>query len=733
MTAKEQLQLIQEGYTRDQVVMIVEGLDAGLDVTVYRNKDFLAFQMYQIREGLLEGLPVKHYAKPEFDWFQMEEIRLGLKDGVDISYYAKPEIDYEKMRQIRLGLHDGVNLTPFLSFNAGVIEEIREAKLAKVDISKYVKQRYDDEQLHSIRLALEDGIDIDPYLIDDFRGVAISEIHKGIKSGLDVSEYAKPEYNWQQMREIRLGLEHRVDISIYADPLYRWRQMREIRLGLEAGLPVGLYKSLMYPADEMIKKRQELLKQMQFMEGEQMKQPVPPPETIEAAEPIGDDVMAVSTSQNSMQAYLTISVQGSKFTKKEILDFLESKGIVKGIREDALEAISKGKYGTDPILIAQGSMPQRGADGWYEFFFRTNVEKKPRQLADDSVDYQNIEWFETVNEGQKIAFYHEAEEGTDGYQVTGEPLLARKGTERTRLTGSGFRVDEDKKTYWSTIDGMIKLDGTRIDITKQLILDEITMATGNLTFDGSIVIQGKVGNGTKIKATEDIMIEGSVGAATIESGGSVILKQGMNSAGKGFIRAEGDVVSKFFESVKVYAKGNIQTNNSLNSELFAEGKIEVINTIAGGKVQSKTEIKTYDAGNRVGIATNLAITVSEETKRVKFLTEEEIKKVTGELTTLKSSYEDFQAKYPPEIRNTMDIFLKLENAIFTKEKQMKELLEKLTALDEEIKELDLAQVVIKGNAYEGVSVTMRGITWKANNSYNIVIKSKNNRLDVAKN
>lgn len=731
MTSKERLSLLEEGYTQDQVMMIVEGLDAGLDVTAYRNKDFLPFQMYQIREGLLEGLPVEHYAKPEFDYFQMEEIRLGLLEGVNISIYANPEIHYEKMRQLRLGLHDGINLTPFLNMNAGIIGEIREARLSKVDISKYVKKRYDDEQLRSIRLALEDGIDIDPYLIDDFRGVVISEIHKGLKNGLDVSEYAKLEYNWQQMREIRLGLEHRVDTSIYADPLYNWRQMREIRLGLEAGLPVSLYKSLMYPADEMIIKRQELLKLI--MEEEQLQQPELPLESVEAAEPIGDDVMAVTTAQMGMQAYLTIAEQGSKFTKKEIMDFLESKGIVKGIQEDELDAISKGRYGTEPILIAKGVIPKKGEDGWYEFFFRTNVEKKPRKLADDSVDYQNIEWFETVSEGQKIAVYHEAEEGTDGYLVTGEPVLARKGSEIGRLTGSGFRVDEDKKTYWATMDGMIKLHDTRIDITKKLILDEITIATGNLTFDGSIVIQGKVGNGTKIKATEDIMIEGSVGAATIESGGSVILKQGMNSAGKGFIRAGGDVVSKFFESVKVYAGGNIQTNNCLNSELFAEGKIEVVNTIAGGKVESKTEIQTFDAGNRVGIPTNLAITVSDETKRERFQTEEEIKKVTGELVTLKNSYEDFQVKYPPEIRNTMDIFLKLENAIFTKDMQMKELTDKLLALEEEIKKLDLAKVVIKGNAFEGVTVAMRGVVWKANNLYNITIRSKNSRLDIANN
>lgn len=732
MTPKERLDLQKEGYTQDQIMMIVEGIDAGLDVSAYRNKEFLAFQMFQIREGLQEGLPVECYAKPEFGWFQMEEIRLGLKEGLNISLYAKPEIPYEKMRQIRLGLSQGMNLTPFINLNAGVIREVREAKLKNVDILKYVKARYDDEQLQSIRIALEDGIDIDPYLLDEFRGVAISEIYKGLKGGLDVSSYAKTDYNWQQMREIRLGLESRINTSLYDDPLYNWQQMREIRLGLEQGLPVISYQSLMYPAYEMEKKRQAILKEI-IEEERLLQQQEELSDSVETAEPIGDDVMAITTTQRGMQAYLTISVQGKKFTKKEILQFLEDKGVVKGIDEDKVDAISKGRYGTEPVLIAEGRVPKKGADGWYEFFFRTNVEKKPRVLGDGSVDYQNIEWFETVNAEQKIAYYHEAEEGEDGYLVTGVPLIARKGSEMKRLTGSGFRVDEDKKTYWAVVDGMIKLKDTRIDISKKLILDEITIATGNLDFDGSIVIRGKVGNGTKIKASEDIVIEGPVGAATIECDGSVILKQGMNSAWKGSIRAGGDIVSKFFESVKVYAGGNIQTNNSLNSEMYAEGKIEVSNTIAGGKVESKTEIRTYEAGNRVGINTNLAITVSDEAKRDKFATEEEIKKVRGELTTLKHSYEDFQVKYPPEIRNTMDIFLKMEKAIFTKEKQLEGLEDKLEALEDEVKKLDLAKILIRGNAYEGVTVAVRGMAWKATNLYNITVKVRDNRLEIINN
>lgn len=732
MTPKERLELLQQGYTKDQVLMISEGLEAGLDVSAYRNRDFMAFQMYQIREGLRDHLPVEAYAKPEYDWFQMEEIRLGLKEGLDISQYAKPEVSYEKMRQLRLGLSQGVKLAPYLNLDAGILREVREAKLAKVDISKYVKAHYDAGQLHSIRKALADGIDIDPYLALELRGVAISEIYKGLKSGLDVSSYAKLEYNWQQMREIRLGLENRVDTSLYADPMYSWQQMREIRLGLGLGLPVDTYRNLMYPDFEMKKRRQALM--LQILEKEMLEEHnMFSSDETEAARPLGDDIMAVTIAQNGMQAYLTIVAEGKKFTKKELVQFLEEKGVTMGLLEDTLNAIVKGKYGKSTVLVAQGSIPRKGADGWYEFFFRTDVEKRPRVLADGSVDYQNIEWFETVSEGQKIAYYHEAEEGQDGFLVTGERLAARKGAEIKRLTGSGFRVDEDKKTYWSAVDGMIKLRGTRIDITKKLILDEITMATGNMEFDGSILVRGMVGNGTKIKATEDIVIEGPVEAADIVCGGNVILTQGMNAAWKGSIRAAGNIISKYFEAVKVYAGGNIQTNNSLNSELYAEGKVEVLRTIAGGKVESKTEITTFEAGNRAGINTNLAITLSDESKRKKALVEEELKTVTGELATLRNSHVDFQLKFPPEVRNSMDLYLKLEKAIYTKEKEYKELEEKLKKLDDEIERLDLAKIIIKGNAFEGVAVALGGFVWRSTQLHNITVKVRDHKLEILNN
>ena len=729
MLPQERLSLMKEGYTQDQVEVIAKGLDKGLDVSVYRDREFLAIQMEQIRLGLEDGLPVWVYASPEYDWFQMEEIRLGLKAGLDISMYASPEVPYEKMRQLRVGWEQGVNLTAYMDYDAGILKEIREARLASVDILEYVREGYDQEQLHSIRVALAEGIDIGPYAKMDFRGVAIAEIYKGLKSGLDVSVYAKIEYNWQQMREIRLGLESRVDISYYSDPLYRWQQMKEIRLGLEEGLPVILYQSLMYPSYEMARKRKELLAQVeqQFEEHQEL------PEEEEINRLLNENGLAVTTSQRGMQAYLTVKAQKQTFSRKELLAFLESRDVRKGIREENLQAVMEGRYGTEPILIAQGAIPRKGADGWYEFFFRTDVEKKPRVLEDGSVDYQNIEWFETVTAGQKIAYYHEAQDGIDGYLVTGEPLVARKGTEMKRLTGTGFKVDEDKKTYWAAVDGMIKLKDTYIEIAKKLTLDEITMATGNLDFDGTIMIRGIVGNGVTIRATEDIVIEGAVGAARIESGGNVVLMQGMNSAGKGSIRAEGDINSKFFESVQVYAGGNIHTNNCMNSELHAEGKVEVINAIVGGKVAAKTEIRTGEAGNKVGIRTRLEINVSEEARRERYEVKEAIRKSSMELASLRNAYKDFQNKFAPEVRNAMDIYLKVENAVYTKEKELRELEEKLRELESELQKLELARVMVKGYVHEGVTVAFNELEWKATDLYNITIRMKENRLDLLNN
>lgn len=716
--------LLESGFTLDQVNEIQEGLDEGLDISVYAKKEFLAIQMRQIRLGMHEGLPVEVYTRPEYDWFQMEEIRKGLQAGVDIKQYASPNISYDRMRQIRKGLVKNINLAPYVKLDAGILRQLRKALLAKVNIIGYIKQGYETEQLEQIRKALQKEIDVSPYLQKEFQGASIREIRKGLECGLDVASYAKIDYSWQQMREIRFGLANRVDTSQYISSFYSWEQMREIRLGLEEGLDVSVYRSLMYTAKEMRKYRISL----------QEKDVSERPKKAVSEEKF--EHFSISVSQDEMEAWVEVNGNVTELDRESIVSALDKSGVRQGIQEDVIGILTSGKHFSKPMLIAKGYDAKDGQDGWYEYFFRTEFDKKPKLLPDGSVDYQNIDWFEMVTEGQKIAYYHAAEQGINGMTVTGRIIRAKKGHEKRALAGKGFQLLPDQKTYLAAVNGRIELKKNRIEITRMLLIDEMTQASGRVDFDGSVYVRGHIGSGAYLRATADIVVDGFVESAMIESGGSIVLRQGVNASGNGFIKAGKSVVGKFFEAVKVHAKEDIHANYCLNCDLFAKGRIKISGTkgaLAGGSICAVNGLKAHNVGNRAGIATLIKLGRNDSILEEQKVLEDKIKEVHKELNMLGNGYLDMQRKYPPEVRNTMVTYIKLECAIMTKEKQMEKLMENQKEMEEKIRQIEQARAVVEGRVHEGVSVEINGLRWLASEIKNVTIKKVGNRIAVYSN
>ncbi len=720
------------GFTMDQINEITEGREAGLDVSVYAKKSFFAIQMRQIRMGLEEHLDVGLYARPEYDWFQMEEIRKGLAAGIDVSKYASPDIPYDKMRQVRKGLKEGIDLSGYLKLDAGILQQLRRAIVAKVDIIKYIKAGYVVEQLEQIRLALQKGLDISRYLSKEYRGPAIYEIAVGLEEGLDVSVYARVEYGWQQMREIRTGLENRLDVLVYADPLYSWQQMREIRMGLEEGLDVSYYSSLMYSARDMKRRRERLEdyypEEEEAAAGEE--------EQARGSERELLDNFLIIVSKDEMEAYIEVEDAEQEFTRADILNALKQKNITQGIVKDGIEALLDGKGFSVPVLIARGLPPKNGKDGWYEFFFRTEQNRTPREMPDGSMNYQDVEWFEMVDKGQKLAYYHEAENGTGGITVTGKRVPARRGREKSVLSGNGFTMMSDMKTYVSTIKGRIELHDNKITISRTLVLEEMTLATGKVEYEGNIYVKGSIGYGIAIKASGDIVVCGSVEASVIECGGSVLLKHGVNATGNGVIRAKKDVHGRFLEAVRVHAGGDIQAGYCLNCELYAEGQVHVLGSkgmLAGGLTQALRGIRAHNVGNRAGILTYLKLGMNETLAKEQFELDRRLKEANKELSILGNAYVEMQRKYAPEVRNTMEIYLKLENAVYTVEKKLEELHDYRERLEEKIEGIRDVKAVIQGDLHEGTTVEVSGHSWIAKEMRNITIQKTGERIAVYSN
>ncbi|MCH5337873.1 MAG: DUF342 domain-containing protein [Acetatifactor sp.] len=725
MTKEEQEIYLNSGFTLDQINEIQEGLELGLDTSIYAKKEFFAIQMRQIRLGMMDKLPVEVYASTAYDWFQMEEIRCGLQDGVDIMVYANPSISYDRMRQIRLGLQNGINLSKYKKLEAGVLRELRKALLSKIYIVEYIQQGYNAEQLEQIRIALEKHLNIVPYLQKEFRGVSIREIREGLEKGLDVSCYAKLDFSWQQMREIRLGMENRVDVSYYANSLYEWQQMQEIRLGLENGIDITAYYTLMYTATDMRRMRLALQQNNTpyIFDGEQSH--------FESFEGI-----SVTISSDEMEALVYVE-DSDKLTKAQVMKALELSGVKRGIMESDIDKLLRGKFKSKTMKVAKGKPATEGSDGWYEFFFKTELDRQPKLMPDGSVDFSEIQWYELVQAGQRIALYHDAEMGTAGFTVTGRALPARRGREQSVLTGKGFTLLEDNRTYTASVSGRIELDGNCIDIDKTLTIEEVSLATGNITFDGSVYVSGNVGVGAVIQATGDVVVNGYVESATIESSeGSIFIKQGVNGNAVGYIKAAVDVSGKFFESCRVYAGNEIRAGYCLNCDLYSENRIVVSGKngqVAGGTAYAKISMDMTCAGNRVGIATKIRLGVNDEISGQKDDVEERIAETNKQLDILRNAYADFHEKYPPEVRNTMDMYLKVESAIFAKEKEMDMLMQYKMDMENEMKAVKNAHAVIHDTLYEGTVFEINGKHWAATQSRNVKVRRAEGRVVVQRN
>ncbi len=697
----------------------------------YESMGFDKGQMEEIRQGLEKGLDVSWYTSVNYDWFQMEEIKKGLERGLDVSSYAKPEISYDRMRQIRKGLKEGLDLSRHQELEAGYLRQIRKAKLGHVDIFSYIEQGYEPDQLEEIRLGLEHKADISRHLIKEFLGESLREIRLGVEEGLDVSVYARIHFGWQQMREIRLGLERRVDVSHYAKELYRWQQMREIRLGLEEGLDVSAYESLMYSAREMKQMRMKMQEQAKQAEHRDFQLEMLEEQARQASECV------VTVSQDKMEAYITLE-KGTVKSKNEIMRLLAKENVVFGIRQDEIEKkLKEAEQGTVRFLAAEGVRPERGRDGYYEFFFRTGIPQIPAIRQDGSIDYQNTVYFEQVKAGQVIAVYHEAQPGIGGRMVDGTELPAQGGQEKQMLKGRGFLLSQDKKTYIARESGKIELKNNEITIQPLLVVTEVTISTGNLRFNGSIWVKGNVGSGVVIQSKDELIIEGNVEAARLQSGKRIVIKNGVSGGGLAVIESAEDIHGKFFESATLTANGGIYANYVMSSNMIAGKEIVISGSkgaIIGGNAAAVNGIKAHHIGNRAGLLTNISLGVSKAMIEKEEEAEIKLKKFQSELEIFEEAYRKLQKQYPPEVRNEMELYLKVEQATYIKRKQMEQQVERTKELEEKRNKANEAKMMVYGILNAGTVVQMNGMQWTAASSVrNVTVRLSNKEIGVFRN
>lgn len=414
--------------------------------------------------------------------------------------------------------------------------------------------------------------------------------------------------------------------------------------------------------------------------------------------------------------YLCAPDDGTKYEKNEIIRYLQLNNVVAGINESHVAAMCKKQIYEREVKIASSVKGEPGREGYYEFFFNTE-KPKPKINRDGTVDYRSMSLVQNVTEGDKLAVYHPAVQGTSGRDVTGAFEKANLYKELRPLTGKGISNKDNPNEYYATMSGKIEYDGEN-----QLSVVEVYEVHGGcdyannalVEFNGDVIIHGNIEAGVTVHAGKSLTVEGVVESANISAGGDVCLKRGMQGSGKGLISAGGNVFTEFLEYTNVKAVGSVQSNVILNSKVDSGETVTLTGKkglIAGGNVHAMLGITCQNVGNASEIKTNVHVGVLPEIMEKRIEVSQKYGKLNTELDEIVVGMARIlrvrqqTGELSEQLKERLEDLKEKKDEVYKKCMTMKKEADKLEALVMKARE---AKIRIGGNIYKGTVIGIDG-------------------------
>jgi hypothetical protein len=403
-----------------------------------------------------------------------------------------------------------------------------------------------------------------------------------------------------------------------------------------------------------------------------------------------DAQIKVVFKENKTEAYF--NVKAPRFAGKEadIKDFentLNKNNIKYGVDMERIKRLVKTPYYNKEVLIAKGKLPIKGDNTQFKFNFKTKIERKPKVDKKGRVDHKKLNIIQNIQPNTLIAEKTPAKPGIPGVNVCNEEIPAQFGEDKTiNITGGAEYRDNDTKIY-STIAGHPILRENDLTISPVYEVDgDVDYRTGNITFEGSIMVKGSVADEFEIKAKDDVEIEGNVYKAMINAGGNIVIHQGLNGREEGEVISGKSITAKYIENGKVKAKDEvIVTNNILHSHIKAGKSISCLGkgTVTGGNLIFRDYLECRVLGSTASTHTVVEMGVDDELARKQ-------NQVAKEMYNAKKYIEKAKAlteKLAPKSESSNHVYARMLNVKAAGEKKVKQLNQMKNQLEDIAKEM----------------------------------------------
>lgn len=208
---------------------------------------------------------------------------------------------------------------------------------------------------------------------------------------------------------------------------------------------------------------------------------------------------------------------------EEIMQQLKGMGITERI-DHAVILEATRTLSPYEAIVAKGHLPVEGFDG--DLYLPRRSENR-FYAEGGKVDFREMNPIETVGENELVATYLPAVPGVAGMDLFGRPVPTREVRDLSLRLGSQLEMCGNAVYARSPGRLLFEKHGTivKIEVTNKFVCNgKVDLSSGNIRFNGDVLIEEDVENSMFVGASGEIFIGGAVRKATIEAGSSAVIE-----------------------------------------------------------------------------------------------------------------------------------------------------------------------------------------------------------------
>ena len=311
--------------------------------------------------------------------------------------------------------------------------------------------------------------------------------------------------------------------------------------------------------------------------------------------------VTVIVTPDGMEARVIVE-QGQRWSSDDLMRAFADARVVHGIDPRCAAGRLPVAVAGTTVVLARGTAPGFGPNRevTWEFPMRQAVSVNHEERNSPVVfDADALIIPHLIVAGAVIAAISPVVFGPEGLSVRGEPTAGLPGPPARLFAGRGAQLSEDGLRLEASESGSLFVNAEGVISVHPVLQVVAGHAPVDVAHNGSVIVRGDVGPGSRILAVGDVLIEGSLEEANVRAGGNVVVRQGLFRQAS--VSAAGDVVVRSIVGAsRIEACGNVFVlADAVGSQIEGGDIVSVAGSVAGGRVRARAivEADTFALGS----------------------------------------------------------------------------------------------------------------------------------------